>query len=64
MAILAFPGEREVQVEFDETAHSYVIAHKLADGEFSDFRPTHGITAPLVVVPKLFLKKWACPQLA
>jgi hypothetical protein len=39
--------------------HSYVIAHKLADGDFTDFRPTHGITAPLVVVPKPFLKPWA-----
>ena len=58
MAVLTFPNGQEVKVEFDETAHSYVIAHKLADGGFSDFRPTHGITAPLAVVPKSFLKLW------
>jgi hypothetical protein len=57
--ILTFPGGQQVDVEFDETQHSYVIAHMLGDGEFTDFRPTHGITAPLVTVPKPFLKKWA-----
>lgn len=58
MANLTFPGGQEVQIEFDPTAHSYVVAHKLADGQFSDFRPTHGVTTPLVVVPKPFLKNW------
>jgi len=58
MPIITFPGGQEVNVEFDPVAHSYVVAHKLANGEFSDFRPTHGITAPLVVVPKPFIKKW------
>lgn len=57
--ILTFPGGQEVDVVFEEAQHSYMIAHKLADGEFTDFRPTHGITAPLAVVPKPFLKKWA-----
>lgn len=58
MPIIKFPGGQEVNIEFDPVAHSYVVAHKLADGKFSDFRPTHGITAPLVVVPKPFIKKW------
>lgn len=56
--ILTFPGGQEVDVIFDETAHSYVVAHKLADGRFSDYRPTHGVTTPLAVVPKPFLTPW------
>ena len=62
MAILTFPGGQEVQVEFDPSAHSYVVAHKLADGGFSDFRPTHGITAPLVTVPKPYLVPWGAKE--
>lgn len=56
--ILTFPGGQTVDVQFDDVAHSYVVAHKLADGQFTDFRPTHGITAPLEVVPKPFLTPW------
>jgi hypothetical protein len=59
MPQISFPGGQVVNVEFDETQHSYVVAHKLSDGSFSDFRPTHGVTTPLDVVPKPFLKKWA-----
>lgn len=59
MAILSFPGGQKVEVLFDDTAHSYVVAAQLADGQFTDYRPTHGITAPLMMVPKPFLKKWA-----
>lgn len=59
MAILTFPSGHKVEVLFDDVAHSYVVAHEMADGQFTDYRPTHGVTAPLVVVPKLFLKKWA-----
>jgi hypothetical protein len=62
MPIITFPGGQEVCVEFDDTAHSYVVAHKLADGQFSDFRPTHGVTTPLDVVPKPFLKPWAAKE--
>lgn len=58
MAELTFPGGQVIDVQFDEVAHTYVVAHKLADGRFSDFRPTHGITAPLEVVPKPFLTPW------
>lgn len=60
--IINFPGGQVVDVQFDEVAHSYVIAHKLANGEFSDFRPTHGITAPLEVVPKPFLTPWGAKE--
>lgn len=57
---ITFPTGQEVDVVFDEVAHSYVVAHKLADGQLSDYRPTHGITAPLAVVPKAhFLTPWA-----
>lgn len=62
MAELAFPGGQIVRVEFDEQEHSYVIAHKLADGQFSDYRPTHGITAPLAVFPKPFLTPWGAKE--
>lgn len=58
MPILEFPGGQVVDVQFDELAHSYVVAHKLADGQFTDFRPTHGATTPLEVVPKPFLTPW------
>ena len=57
--IISFPDGHKVNVEFDEVQHSYVVAHELADGEWSDFRPTHGVTAPLDTVPKPFLKRWA-----
>lgn len=59
MAILSFPSGHKVEVLFDDVAHSYVVAHEMADRQYTDYRPTHGITAPLVVVPKLFLKRWA-----
>jgi hypothetical protein len=59
MPQIKFPGGQIVNVEFDDTQHTYVVQHMLADGKFSDFRPTHGITTPLDVVPKPFLKKWA-----
>lgn len=60
--ILTYPQGQQVDVQFDEKAHTYVVAHKLTDGEFSDYRPTHGITAPLVVVPKAFIKKWVAKE--
>ena len=51
--IITFPNGQEVDVVFDESAHSYHIAHKLADGSFTDYKPTHGIAAPLAVVQSL-----------
>lgn len=59
MTEITFPGGQVVRVDFDEEAHSYVIAHKLADGKFSGWRFTHGITTPLDTVPKPYLKPWA-----
>lgn len=56
--ILKFPSGQEVDVEFDEIGHSYVVRHKLADGQWTGFRPTHGATTPLEVVPKPFLVPW------
>ena len=56
--IITFPNGQEVDVIFDDTTHSYQVAHKLADGSLTDYRPTHGITAPLAVVPKPFLTPW------
>jgi hypothetical protein len=58
MPEIKFPSGQFVLVEFDDVAHSYVVAHKLADGKFTDTRPTHGITAPLEVVPKPYLTPW------
>jgi hypothetical protein len=60
--ILTFPNSQSVDVQFDEKAHSYVVAHQLADGQFSDFRPTHGATTPLEVVPKPFLTPWGAKE--
>lgn len=62
MPVLTFPDGKQVNVEFDPTAHSYVVAHKLEDGDFSDFRPTHGATAPLAVVDKPFLAPWGSKE--
>lgn len=58
MAELTFPGGQVVDVQFDDIGHTYVVAHKLADGMFTDTRPTHGATTPLEVVPKPFLTPW------
>jgi hypothetical protein len=58
MAELTYPGGQTVEVVFDEVAHSYVVRHKLSDGQWSDYRPTHGATTPLEVVPKPFLVPW------
>lgn len=58
MPQLKYPTGQIVDVQFDEQAHSYVVAHQLADGKMTDYRPTHGITAPLEVVPKPFLTPW------
>jgi hypothetical protein len=60
--VLTFPNGAEVDVQFDDTAHSYAVAHKLADGQFSNYRPTHGATTPLAVVPKDYLKAWAAKE--
>lgn len=62
MPQLTFPGGQKVNVEFDDKAHSYVVAHELFDGEWSDFRPTHGITTPLAVVPHEFIKPWVAKE--
>lgn len=58
MSILLYPNGQKVNVEFDEEQHTYVVQHWLGT-EWSGFRPTHGITTPLAVVPKEFLKPWA-----
>ncbi len=58
MAELTYPGGQVVKVEFDEIAHLYQVSHKLTDG-WTDPRPTHGITEPLKVFPKPYLKAWA-----
>lgn len=62
--ILAFPDGHEVEVVFDEIAHSYNVSHKLGDGTFSDPRPTHGCTTPLAVVPKAYLVPWGAKTAA
>lgn len=59
MALLTYPNGHVVNVEFDEVQHTYQVQQKLDNGTFTDFRPTHGITTPLIVVPKPYLKKWA-----
>jgi hypothetical protein len=62
--LITFPNGQAVDVIYDDAAHSYVVAHVLADGLLSDYRPTHGITASLDVVPKEFLKPWAAKEAA
>lgn len=62
MSILTFPNGQKVEVEFDEQAHTYVRRFELSGGVWSEFQPTHGITAPLAVVPKEFLKVWAAKE--
>lgn len=62
--IISFPNGHEVDVVFDESAHTYAVAQKLNNGDFSDYRPTHGITAPLEVVPKPFLTPWGAKTAA
>lgn len=59
MTKIEFHTGQAVDVVFDEKEHSYHIAHYLADGGLSDYKPTHGITAPLETVPKPYLKQWA-----
>lgn len=60
--ILTFPSKQKVDVQFDDIAHSYVVAHELTNGQWSDFRPTHGATTPLEVVPKPFLTPWGAKE--
>ena len=55
--IITFPNGQEVDVIFDDVQHSYAVAHKIGK-DLTDYRPTHGITAPLEVVPKPFLTPW------
>lgn len=62
MSEIKFPGGQVVDVIFDEVAHTYVVAHKLSDGKYSDYRPTHGATTPLEVVPKPFLVPWGAKK--
>ena len=62
MPVLTFPNGQEVEVQFDEVAHTYVVRHKLHGNVWSDYRPTHGITAPLSVVPKPYLTPWGSKE--
>lgn len=62
MAQLTFPGGQVVNIEFDDKAHAYTVAKQLADGSFSEPTPTHGITTPLIMVPKPFLQPWAAKE--
>lgn len=65
MTQLAFPGGQKVEVEFDEQEHSYVVKHLLFDDQWSDWRPTHGITTPLsAVVPHDFIKPWVAKEVS
>src|SRR4051812_44846718 len=56
--LLTFHTGHVVDVEFDDKQHSYVVAHQLDGGGLSDYRPTHGVTTPLQMIPKDYLKKW------
>lgn len=53
----------DVKISFEENkrtgTHSYVKALKFPDGTYTDWQPTHGITAPLEMVPKPYLMPWA-----
>lgn len=62
MTEITFPDGHVVAIEFDDTQHSYVIAHKQTDGTFGDWRPTTGVTTPLDVVPKPFLTPWGAKE--
>jgi hypothetical protein len=59
MAELTFPVVRLSTSSLTTPTHSYQKRIQLDNGTFSDFRPTHGITAPLITVPKPYLKRWA-----
>lgn len=63
MVELQFPNKQKVRIDFVENkrsnVHSYAKALQFADGTWTDFMPTHGITAPLGMVPMPFLKDWA-----
>ena len=59
MTRIDFHTGQSVDVVFDEVQHSYHVAHYLDDNTLSDYKPTHGITAPLDTVPKPYLKQWA-----
>jgi hypothetical protein len=62
MAEIKFPSGQVVDVQFDDAAHTYVVAHKLDDGQYTDTRPVNGVTAPLEVVPKGFLTPWGAKE--
>lgn len=64
MAELVFPAGQKVRVEFDEVEHSYVVSHEMFANEWSDWRPTHGITTPLAVVPHDFIKPWVAKEVS
>jgi hypothetical protein len=49
----------DVRISYDDANHSYVRALKFPDGTYTDWQPTHGITAPLSMIPKAFLMPWA-----
>jgi len=57
--IIKFPDGQEVDVVYEDQGHTYNVSHKLAANKWSEPQPTHGITAPLELIPKPFLKAWA-----
>jgi hypothetical protein len=63
MRTLTFPGGQVVKVDFDDIQHSYVVSHKLFDDEWTDWRPTTGVTTPLSrVVVHDFIKPWVAKE--
>ena len=64
MQELTFPGGQQVRIQFDEIGHSYVVSQRLFDDEWTDWRPTHGITTPLAVVPHDFIKPWVAKEVS
>jgi len=64
MTELQYPGGQTVKIDYDDLQHTYTVAHKLHDGTFGGSRPTHGITAPLIVISKPFLQPWAAKESA
>lgn len=59
MTKIEFHTGQKVDVVFEEASHTYHVAHYFDDNTLTQYRPTHGVTTPLVVVPKEYLKPWA-----
>lgn len=65
MQTLEFPGGELVQIDFDHEGHSYQVRQQIFDDQWTNWRPTTGVTTPLSkTVVHEFIKPWVAKEVS